>query len=193
MDKKERGRKAGNIILAIGIVFFVIACVLVIDVHINQSKAAAESEAALKQLQQMIPDIDTDSSGINGDTSGPLSVFDYKGSSYIGILSVPDRKLSWPVEDENGSGEKVFACIGGSPYKDSFEISGPDFKGVFADLKKLKEDDKVVFTDVYGNKTEYTVDSTVQMPKKATSKTALTITARKPMADVYMVSCVKAK
>ncbi|MGI6206097.1 MAG: hypothetical protein ACOYJI_05700 [Anaerovoracaceae bacterium] len=189
MTKEETGRRAGNIILALGIIYLIAAFVLMINVHIHDNRAAEKSEAVLTKLEEMIPD--ESGSGTAGVVSDTLEVIDIEGSSYTGILSIPDKNLSWPVEDRNGSGKELPACTGGSPYEDTFSITGPDYKSIFGKLGGLEKGDEVVFTDIYGNLTKYKVESTGRRVTRNASKASLTLTAEKMGAAQYAVSCVR--
>jgi sortase A len=91
------------------------------------------------------------------DVEMPVSLID--GHSYIGRVEIPDLDLSLPVMDEwSYPNLKISPCrYSGSVYKKNMVIAAHNYSTHFGNIKNLKQNSNVVFTDMDGNSFVYNV------------------------------------
>lgn len=161
-----------------GTVFIVIGCILILaaaslSVYNWQDSLRAEksvskasgvlsehiSDALIQQEDytryedvEYIPDYVLDP-----DMDMPVKEID--GYNYIGMLNIPVLNLNLPViESWSSSLLKLAPCrYVGSAYKSGFIIAAHNYDAHFAKLKELNAGDKIVFSDIEGNRFVYEV------------------------------------
>jgi sortase A len=166
--------KKGNIFITIGLLLIAAALLLTIKNVCENAKAKSASDEVLDSLVSEIED-DKDNS-INNNTidSQPLyktnpdmdmPTVNVNGNGYIGVLKIPTLGLALPIKgDFSYKALKSAPCrYKGSVYTDDMVIAGHNFSSHFGNLKKLKLDDEVTFTDGDGNVFEYVVSDVIQL------------------------------
>ncbi|MBO4242190.1 MAG: sortase, partial [Clostridiales bacterium] len=91
-----------------------------------------------------------------------LEVVEIDGVEYIGYITIPSQDLIMAVtSDPNDEWLRFAACrYYGSPYTNDMVICGHNYDSGFGKIKELAAGDEVIFTDMNGNVTEYTVELT---------------------------------
>ena len=79
------------------------------------------------------------------------------GNDFIGVLQIPALDLELPVISEwSYPNLRIAPCrFSGSAYLDDMVICGHNYSAHFGKLKKLRESDVAIFTDVDGNVFSY--------------------------------------
>lgn len=138
----------------------------------NQGQAAAAEQASMELMVQMAEQIRqrteelTASNGMAESTletepsaSIDMTVVEIDGHGYIGYLSVPELELELPVmADWSYPKLKLAPCrYAGSVAGDDLVLMAHNYVRHFGGLSELDEGDRVVFTDMDGNVTDYAV------------------------------------
>lgn len=111
------------------------------------------------------PEVDVPDYVLNPYMEMPVTVIE--GQEYIGMVSVPSLNLELPVMSEWSYPKlKISPCrYHGSAYTHDLIIAGHNYRKHFSPLKGLEPGERIVFTDVEGNRFFYQVDS-VEILKK---------------------------
>lgn len=138
----------------------------------NQGQAAAAEQASMELMVQMAEQIrqrTEDLAASNGmaestletepSASIDMTVVEIDGHGYIGYLSVPELELELPVmADWSYPKLKLAPCrYAGSVAGDDLVLMAHNYVRHFGGLSELDEGDRVVFTDMDGNVTDYAV------------------------------------
>lgn len=138
----------------------------------NQGQAAAAEQASMELMVQMAEQIQqrteelAASNGMAESTletepsaSIDMTVVEIDGHGYIGYLSVPELELELPVmADWSYPKLKLAPCrYAGSVAGDDLVLMAHNYVRHFGGLSELDEGDRVVFTDMDGNVTDYAV------------------------------------
>lgn len=138
----------------------------------NQGQAAAAEQASMELMVQMAEQIRqrteelAASNGMAESTletepsaSIDMTVVEIDGHGYIGYLSVPELELELPVmADWSYPKLKLAPCrYAGSVAGDDLVLMAHNYVRHFGGLSELDEGDRVVFTDMDGNVTDYAV------------------------------------
>lgn len=150
-----------------------IGCLLLVILFIGYNKlvdfnAGRQSASAVIKLNAIInnqhnQDFDDSSTentplgsnGTFGDVNENLSYEKYDdkividGTSFIGVLDIPDLNLSLPIQSD-WSYDKLYAtpCAYSGSVDSNLIIAGHDYKSHFANLSQLSNGDIVRFTDI---------------------------------------------
>ena len=91
------------------------------------------------------------------DPDREMPVVEIDGMACIGILSFPDRDLTFPVASKWSYDdlEKAACRYWGSVYKDDAVLFAHNYEGQFDFLPELKPGEKVIFTDMDQNEFQY--------------------------------------
>ena len=91
-----------------------------------------------------------------------LETVEIDGVSYIGYITIPSQDLIMAVtSDPDDEWLKFATCrYYGSPYTNDMVICGHNYDSGFGKIKELVAGDEVIFTDMNGNVTTYTVEMT---------------------------------
>lgn len=170
-------RKTGLVLILLGLALLIGSGVWA-GYNIRQESLAKEnSEKALNQLVQRIPEMiqtEENSAAVELGTPATETVYpDYvlnpnmempvqeiDGYDYVGILSIPALALELPVISSwSYEGATVAPCrYSGSAYLDDLVIAAHNHRAHFGPLlNDIRLDDEVVFTDVDGNVFQYYV------------------------------------
>lgn len=138
----------------------------------NNSVAAETSASILNQLHEKIDEQPKDTSipiGITGvepsaeeetpdpDRAMPTIMVD--GRAYIGSITIPSLGLELPVaQDWDYQQMNISPCrYSGSVYRNDLVICAHNYNTLFWNIKDMKKDDSVIFTDAEGIMYKYKV------------------------------------
>lgn len=93
------------------------------------------------------------------DPNMELPTQEVEGRKYVGTIELPRFEITLPVMDGwSYKNLKIAPCrYGGSPYLNNLIICAHNYNRHFGQIKNLKIDDTVIFTDVRGNAFSYHV------------------------------------
>ena len=186
--KRQRRRKSGSLLIAIGMLMLLSAAILTSLNFIEDGQAGEAAGNALEQLLLAERDArdaarrassDTvseespaaDSGGItldpvylNDNTSTPegeMPVIEIDGYDYIGVLQIPSLDLTLPViSDWSYPALQIAPCrYEGSAYG-GMVIAGHNFDSHFGNLSRLEPGDEIRFIDLSGHTFTYAVAET---------------------------------
>lgn len=169
-------KKIGIILVTIGVVLFLSALLLFLYNKNEDRRVGQQTELLMDKIQSAIAeertptakptDIDEETKTEETATSEPQEVIPTEmpvvvidGYGYIGYLSVPDLDLELPVMAEwDYSRLKVAPCRQfGSTRTDDLVIAAHNYKTHFGRLSSLDEGAEIIFTDMDGLKTQYSL------------------------------------
>ena len=128
--------------------------------HLKTS--GSEAEEVLSSMENLIPgfgiedDADDPLAGTFSGGTDPLMALSVNGKDIVGALEIPALDLRAPVMDKGKEEAYFITWVSGSPSKGKFRLKGGR-DDVFRKLAKAKPGDKVVFTDIDGNRHTYEV------------------------------------
>ena len=187
--KRQRRRKSGSLLIAIGMLMLLSAAILTSLNFIEDGQAGEAAGNALEQLLLAERDArdaarrassDTvseespaaDSGGLtldpvylNDNTSTPegeMPVIEIDGYDYIGVLQIPSLDLTLPViSDWSYPALQIAPCrYEGSAYDGGLVIAGHNFDSHFGNLSRLEPGDEIRFVDLSGHTFTYAVAET---------------------------------
>ena len=185
--KRQRRRKSGSLLIAIGMLMLLSAAILTSLNFIEDGQAGEAAGNALEQLllaerdardaarrasSETSSDESADSGGItldpvylNDNTSTPegeMPVIEIDGYGYIGVLQIPSLDLTLPViSDWSYPALQIAPCrYEGSAYDDGLVIAGHNFDSHFGNLSRLEPGDEIRFVDLSGHTFTYAVAET---------------------------------
>ncbi len=189
---KKRKNAAGVVLISIGMILIASALALTVYNIWDDSRAGAEANEVLEQLDEVIKEAvkqpssgstDLQSPGVVVDQVGPPAYEEYipdyllnpgknmpsviiDGRRYIGKLDIPSLNISLPVTDECTLTllKKSPGRYSGSVYLHNIVICGHNYASHLGRLKNILVGDTVIFTDVDGNVFEYSVSEIVTIP-----------------------------
>ena len=153
--------------MIIGLLFLTAALSIVVYNIQTSVEAAKSAENVLSQLEEVIekekPSEDTTEEPVvpdyilNPEMNMPEKEID--GMKYIGTLSLPSLDLELPINSEwSYPGLKISPCrYSGSVYLNNMVIAAHNYIRHFGNIKNLAIGDRVIFTDMNGNRFFYTV------------------------------------
>lgn len=159
--------KRGLFLIYSGVLLILAAAVLTGRNLYESTRAAMAVDRVNQQLNITAPVEDVPLYIIHPEIEMPTEEID--GHSYIGQVEVPSLGLKLPVISQ-WSDERLKTApsrYAGSVYMDDMVIAGHAYKKHFGQLKKLTAGDGVVFTDMDGNRFEYTVALKEVLPPAA--------------------------
>lgn len=106
-----------------------------------------------------IPEPPTEAPEVTEPASGEMDTVELEGHSYIGYVSIPSLQLTLPViADWSYPKLKLAPCrYYGSVHTRDLVVMAHNYGKHFGGLSRLKGGETVVFADVHGVATEYTV------------------------------------
>lgn len=152
--------KKTNIWIWLGVLLIICAVLLSGYNLIQRSNAEKNSAKIVEQLGEIIPQVDDSEIPnyvLNPEMDMPTK--EINGVNYIGVLQIPSLGLKLPIA-ENWSYSQLMKSpcrYVGSAYKSNFVIAAHNYPAHFGNLKKLREGDSVIFTDMDGNVFNYEV------------------------------------
>ena len=167
MNSKKRPKRAGTLLMAVGLLLVAAALFLTVYNLWDERRAAG---TVTQTLEEMAPLLET-----AAEERGREAVPDFElapgmerptveidGRDYIGRLDIPVLGLSLPVLSQwSYPNLKAAPCrYTGSTYAEPLVIAGHNYKSHFGSLKELVPGDTVQFIDVDGNIFSYVVCQT---------------------------------
>lgn len=156
MKARKKRAGIGTILIISGMIIIVSAFVYVgYGLWMEYRAGLAAEEAA-----SFIPDANGQNTPDNFfDPDMEMPTVEINGMKYAGILEVPSLSLKLAVLSEwSYDGLNISPCIfSGSVYRNDLVIAGHNYRKHFTGIKKLKENETVIFKDVIGNRFEYAV------------------------------------
>ena len=173
------GNMKNNLLIGGGLLLIAAALCLTIYNQLKGQWAAQASEQALQKLEESVsstapasrteevPDPPRPAYLSDPDVEMPTREVD--GNLYIGILEIPALELKLPIISEWSDARlDVAPCrYTGSAYQNNMIIAGHNYKQFFGSLSELANGDEVIFTDIEGNRFQYTVSLVEQLPGTA--------------------------
>lgn len=173
------GNMKNNLLIGGGLLLIAAALCLTIYNQMKGQWAAQASEQALQKLEasvsstapasrtEEVPDPPRPAYLSDPDVEMPTREVD--GNLYIGILEIPALELKLPIISEWSDARlDVAPCrYTGSAYQNNMIIAGHNYKQFFGSLSELANGDEVIFTDIEGNRFQYTVSLVEQLPGTA--------------------------
>lgn len=146
--------------MTIGIVLILSALFLLVYNYIQSQKA---SDFAAEAIEKIIVSEDADSSADNLTQDMKVVIID--GYGYVGYIEIPKIDRTLPVMATCDDRRlKLAPCrYSGSTFTNDLVIAAHNYRTQFGPIGRLREDDKVYFTDMDGIRTEYTVQSVRQL------------------------------
>lgn len=91
-----------------------------------------------------------------------MPVKEMKGQDYLGVIEIPSLEMELPIISEWSDARlKIAPCrYMGSAYTGDMIISGHSYKNHFRHIRKLDLGDRVIFTDMDGNRFVYEITGT---------------------------------
>lgn len=128
---------------------------------IGEDTAAEEDALEAQTIEENIPDY-----VLNPDMEMPKKEID--GYDYIGVIEIPSLNLTLPVMAQwSYPGLKISpGRFTGSVYTRDIVIAAHNYSSHFGKIKNLLQGDKVIFTDIDGNRFIYRVLGTEILEKK---------------------------
>lgn len=150
-------KKAGISLVAAGAILILAALALLGYNMVTDARAGRQAEALLADVQSAL-DEHTPVSALGPE----LPVVEIDGYGYVGTLSVPTLGLELPVmSDWDYKRLKIAPCRQfGSSRTDDLVIAAHNYKTHFGLLGELSPGDPVVFTDMDGIVSHYSVAET---------------------------------
>ncbi len=144
-------KKIGMFLIVIGIIFICIAGVFYILNYIEDRNAGITSEYIVTKL--INENVEHDK--LNTE----MTVKNIDGNDYIGYITIPSINIKLPVMSNwNYDKLKIAPCrYNGWTTTGDFVIAAHNYQKHFGLLHKLKNGDKVTFTDMNGNVYYYEV------------------------------------
>lgn len=151
-------RKIGITFITVGLVLILFSVGLLIYNMYENKKAEEMSNNIVNQLESIISQNKVDSTDPFDEE---MKVVEIDGYGYIGYLSIPSLNLKLPVMSEwDYSRLKISPCrYYGSSKTDNLVICAHNFRSHFGYIGKLEPDSAIIFTDMDGEITEYSVVS----------------------------------
>lgn len=152
--------KKTNIWIWLGVLLIICAVLLSGYNLIQRSNAEKNSAKIVEQLGKIIPqvgDSEIPNYVLNPEMDMPTK--EINGVNYIGVLQIPSLGLKLPIAEKWSYSQlmKSPCRYVGSAYKSNFVIAAHNYPAHFGNLKKLREGDSVIFTDMDGNQFNYEV------------------------------------
>ena len=167
-------RKAGKLLMTIGLLLIAAAFLLMVYNIWESKKAEIMSEEILNQIKdeqdENVSSDDADEKPlyeIYPDMEMPVLTID--GVDYIGILTVPSLGLELPVAGNwSYPNLRRSPCrYKGSAYSNDMIIAGHNYSRHFGGLKNLAIGEEISFRDVDGHIFQYQVDDIETIPGTA--------------------------
>jgi len=140
----NRGKK----LILIGCLFIILSISLVMYNKYEDDKAGIKSKEVYNKIQETFKE-DTELS-LEEDFSTEMKKINIVGNNYIGIITIPTLNLQLPIiSDWDYNKMKISPCrYYGSLLTDDLVICAHAYNNLFGNIKKLKQKDKLIFTDI---------------------------------------------
>lgn len=167
--------KFGTLLIALGCTLVVAALALFLYNQNEQLQAAAASQKAITKVVEAIQErkqqdpMETMSTEPTAPVISEMSVVEIDGYGYIGFLGIPSLELELPVmTDWTYPQLQIAPCrYSGSTFTDDLVVMAHNYSKHFGKLRDMQTGDKVTFTDMDGNITEYQMVALEILPPDA--------------------------
>lgn len=155
--------KKSRILMIIGVLL--ISCALSLSIHNRYEEKYAEekSREIYIKLQDNLTNIEDKEPVVEQLTNKTeMDKITIDGYDYIGAIEIPTLGLELPImNDWSYNKMKLAPCrYYGSIFTNDLVICAHAYDSLFGNLKSLKQGDKLILTDVNGNKYIYEVEIT---------------------------------
>ena len=158
-------KRLGNILVGAGMLCLLLCFLYLLYLQYDNNRALERSLDTAVRVREVAweryndTDLSREQELLENRT---LETVEIDGVEYIGYITIPSQDLIMAVTaDPNDEWLKFAACrYYGSPYTNDMVICGHNYDSGFGKIKELEEGDEVIFTDMNGNVTEYTVAMT---------------------------------
>lgn len=175
--KNRRTGKKGNLFTGLGLLLIVAALFLTGYNLWDDYRAGRTSQEVVEEVVQLISEesVEATESALSiieetqtaekvipkyvNDPMMEMPEKEINGQMYIGVVEIPKLELELPIISEwNDERLKISPCrYVGSAYLNNLILSGHSYKNHFRYIRKLTEGDRVIFTDMDGNRFVYEV------------------------------------
>lgn len=167
--------KFGTLLIALGCTLVVAALALFLYNQNEQLQAAVASQKAITKVVEAIQErkqqdpMETTSTEPTAPVIPEMSVVEIDGYGYIGFLGIPSLELELPVmTDWTYPQLQIAPCrYSGSTFTDDLVVMAHNYSKHFGKLRDMQTGDKVTFTDMDGNITEYQMVALEILPPDA--------------------------
>ncbi len=180
------GRKLGLIIIAAGTALILAAMILLRHNRQEDERAGAASEGLVERIEASVEAAEPAGEPETDEEDG-MTVVMLDGYAYIGCVEIPaiDRKLpvmaDWSYQQLQLAPCRQFGSVDG----DDLVIAAHNYDSHFGRLKELTEGAAVLFTDMDGGVTRYTVARvTILQPDEVDA-------VRESGHDLVLYTCTK--
>lgn len=162
--------KIGKKFIIIGVLLITISASLLVYNTYEENEAGKKSADVLSVIKTNLND--TDQRVINEEEIKEMKTITIDGYEYIGTITIPSLNLELPImSDYDYDRLKIAPCrYYGSIYTNDLIICGHSYKTHFKNLIKLKQKDKIIFTDITGENYIYEVLEIEILDPKEVSK-----------------------
>ena len=155
-------RKVATAFMTVGIIFILIAAVLLVLNNREAEKARQSSESLVESIRQSVAEYELkEDADVTDPFDEEMKVKEIDGYGYIGYLSIPALELDLPVMSEwDYDRLKIAPCrYHGSTKTDNLVIAAHNYSSHFKYIDSLVPGDILIFTDMEAKKHKYKVDA----------------------------------
>lgn len=153
--KEQKAGVAQKICIIAGVCLLVIATALLIFWRWNVVSAQQEAAGYVQTLRTLIPNPRDAVPEERRDNA--MSVLSIDGKDFVGIIELPRYGSALPVCADWGNTSRYPCRFSGSIYNGTMQIGGTTQEGQYDFYRELSVGDRVVFTDMEGNRYTYQV------------------------------------
>ena len=155
--------------------------------YVHGRQAAKEADRVMEQMQAIVPGLGSETGSSAGAGSGPLTQMNIEGHDVVGCLAIPALDRTIPVTAAKR--EAGFATVvSGSPAAGQLILRG-NRRDAFRGLTKLDPGDKISFTDLAGNRTDYEVITQFHLKEWDEADYDLLLTYKAGPKTDFVVGC----
>ena len=165
----SRRSKAGVLCLVLGIVFLIAALWLYQSNRSEALEAARSAAAVMEQLDAQLRTRQEEPQVVLPEPNAEMETVEIDGNRYIGFLTVPALELQLPVMADWDFGKLSIApCrYAGTLQGNDLTVAAHNYLEHFGHLRELSLGEEVVFTDVRGVSTRFTVAELEILPPES--------------------------
>ncbi len=153
----KKGLPIQKICITAGLCLLVVAIALFGWWSISISRSEKQAQSYVDRLQALVARPQDAVPAPRGNNDMPaLSV---SGTDFVGIIELPDYNSVLPVGGDWGKVSKHPCRFDGSVYDGTLQIGATTQKGQYNFYRELSVGDKVVYTDMEGNRYTYMITS----------------------------------
>lgn len=141
--------------LLAGVGLLIAAAVVLIAWQWSIRAAAQQAQDYVQTLRQLIPA--PQGAVLEPRSDNRMSALALEGTDFLGILEMPQHGAALPVGADWGQSSKYPCRFSGSIYDGSMEIGTTSQAGQFDFYENISVGDKLLFTDMAGNRYAYAV------------------------------------